>query len=101
VRPSPRPAASATVAASPAPTRAPTKKSPSTLRHQLGIAERELAEAIAGRDQVQTQLSAVGVDHETLVRLSADLVTAQARVDGSEERWLTLADQAESLGMEI
>ena len=78
-----------------------SKKSPSTLRRQLGVADRELAEAIAARDQLQTQLSVDGANHEALVRLSSELVVSQTRVDTTEERWLALADQAESIGMDI
>ena len=37
-----------------------SKKSPSTLRHQLGLADRELADAIAARDGVQAELVAAG-----------------------------------------
>ena len=88
--------ATATVAPRPV-----SKKSPSTLRRQLGVADRELAAAIAARDRLQTQLSAGGADHEALVRLSSELVVCQTRVDTTEEQWLALADQAESLGMEI
>ena len=87
-----------TPAAAPKPV---SKKSPSTLRRQLGVADRELAEAIAARDQLQTQLSADGANHEALVRLSSELVVCQTRVDTTEERWLALADQAESIGMDI
>ena len=78
-----------------------SKKSPSTLRRQLGLADRELAEAIAARDRLHTQLSADGANHEALVRLSSELVVCQTRVDTTEERWLALAGQAESLGMDI
>jgi ABC transport system ATP-binding/permease protein len=81
--------------------RPPTKKSPSTLRRQLGLVDRELAEAIAARDAVQADLVAAGADHEELTRLSAKLATSQSRVDAAEVRWLSLADDAESLGMEI
>ena len=87
-----------TPAAAPKPV---SKKSPSTLRRQLGVADRELAEAIAARDQLQTQLSVDGANHEALVRLSSELVVSQTRVDTTEERWLALADQAESIGMDI
>ncbi len=76
-------------------------KSPSTLRHQLARADRELAEAIAARDKVQTELVSSGADHKELARLGAHLVTTQSRVDAAEERWLALADEAESLRMEI
>ena len=78
-----------------------SRKSPSTLRHQLGLADRELADAIAGRDKVQVELVAAGGDHKELVRLSAKLATSQSRVDAAEERWLSLADEAESLLMDI
>ena len=78
-----------------------SKKSPSTLRRQLGLADRELAEAIAARDAVQADLVAARADHEELLRLSAKLAAGQSRVDAAEVRWLSLADDAESLGMEI
>jgi ATP-binding cassette subfamily F protein uup len=78
-----------------------SKKSPSTLRHQLALADRELADAIAARDRVQADLVAVGADHQELVRLSAKLATSQSCVDAAEERWLSLADEAESLLMDI
>ncbi len=93
-----RAAASATLSAAPKPV---SKKSPSTLRRQLGVAERELAAAIAARDRVQAQLSEPGIDHVAMARLGSELLAAQTRVDATEERWLTLADQAESLGMEF
>ncbi|MBK5289066.1 MAG: ABC-F family ATP-binding cassette domain-containing protein [Acidimicrobiia bacterium] len=84
-----------------APLRSPSKKSPSTLRRQLDIADRELTEAIAAHDQLQVQLHADAVDHAALARLSSELAASQVRVDTTEERWLALADQAESLGMDL
>jgi len=78
-----------------------SKKSPSTLRRQLGLADRELAEAISARDAVQADLVAARADHEELLRLSAKLAAGQSRVDAAEVRWLSLADDAETLGMEI
>jgi len=76
-------------------------KSPSTLRHQLGRADRELADAIEARDQAQAELVAAGADHKELARLGALLARSQSRVDAAEERWLSLADEAESLRMDI
>jgi ATP-binding cassette subfamily F protein uup len=78
-----------------------SRKSPSTLRRQLGLADRELADAIAERDEVQAELVAAGADHKELVRLGAKLATSQSRVGAAEERWLSLADEAESLLMDI
>jgi ABC transport system ATP-binding/permease protein len=82
-------------------TRPVSPKSPSTLRHQLGRADRELADAIAARDAVQAELVAAGADHKELARLGAHLAAVQSRVDAAEERWLSLADEAESLRMDI
>jgi ATPase subunit of ABC transporter with duplicated ATPase domains len=78
-----------------------SRKSPSTLRHQLGRADRELAAAIAARDAVQAELVAARADHKELVRLGAELATTQRRVDAAEEHWLSLAAEAESLLMDI
>jgi ATP-binding cassette subfamily F protein uup len=78
-----------------------SKKSPSTLRRQIGLADRELADAIAARDAVTAELVAAGGDHQELTRLSARLAEVQTRVAAAESRWLSLADEAESLGMDI
>ncbi len=102
-----RAAGSSSAAALPSTSRAPTpsrpvsKKSPSTLRRQLDVADRELAAAIAARDLVQARLSEAGTDHGALAQLGTELGACQTQVDTSEERWLALADQAESLGMEL
>jgi ABC transport system ATP-binding/permease protein len=86
---------------SPARVRAVSKKSPSTLRHQLARAEKALTDAMVTRDTVQSELIASSADHEALTRLAPKLATAQSRVDAAEEHWLSLADEAESLGMEL
>ena len=78
-----------------------SKKSPSTLRHQLGRADRALADAIAERDKLQAELAAAGADHKELARLGAQLAASQNRLDAAEEHWLSLADEAESLRMDI
>jgi ATP-binding cassette subfamily F protein uup len=87
--------------AAPRPATPVSRKSPSTLRRQLGLADRELADAVAERDEVQTELVAAGGDHKESARLSAKLATSQRRVDTAEERWLSLAGEAESLLMDI
>ena len=94
------PPAARRIASPPAPTSV-SRKSPSTLRRQLGIADRELADAIAERDVVQAELATVGADHKELARVSAMLAASQSRVDAAEERWLSLAAEAESLLMDI
>lgn len=84
-----------------APARVVSTKSPSTLRHQIGIAEKKLTDATTKRDAILNDLASAGGDHEKLVTISAKLATAQARVDAAEEHWLSLADEAESIGMEV
>ena len=82
-------------------TRAVSTKSPSTLRHQLARADKTLVEVTAARDRLQDELIAVSADHEALTRLAPKLAEAQSRVDAAEAHWLSLADEAESLGMEL
>ena len=77
-----------------------SKKSPSTLRHQLGLAERSLAKATELRDEAQARLAAE-TDYTELGRHGEQLATCQAKVDAAEEYWLSLADEAESIGMEL
>jgi len=81
-------------------TATPTK-SPSTLRRQLSAAERDLATATATSERLDAQLAAAGSDHSELVRLSDELATAHAAVEKAEETWLTLAHEAEALGLEV
>jgi hypothetical protein len=50
---------------------------------------------------VQAELVAAGADHKELTRLGALLATHQSRVDAAEARWLALAEEAESLRMDI
>ena len=78
-----------------------TNKSPSTLRHQIGNAEKKLNEAASKRDAILTELSSVGGDHEQITAISHKLTAAQDRVDAAEDHWLSLADEAESIGMEF
>ena len=86
----------------PAPVRTATStKSPSTLRRQLTAAERDLATATATSERLDAQLAAAGSDHSELVRLSDELATAHAAVEKAEETWLTLAHEAEQLGLEV
>ncbi len=91
-----RPAA--TVAAARQPTRG--SRSPSTVRRQLSQAERDLATATTQRDRVAGELTAAS-GHEQLTALSQRLAAAQSTVDAAEERWLRLATEAESQGLDV
>ena len=96
VKPAPSPTAS-----KPAPSPAGAKgRSPSTVRRQLGQAERDLATATERRDAIALELQSA-VDHREMGAIGERLATAQAAVDALEETWLALADEAEALGLEL
>jgi len=75
-------------------------RSPSTVRRQMGQAERDLAAASERRDAVAGELQAA-LDHRELAALGERLAAAQAAVDEAEERWLALAGEAEALGLDL
>ena len=75
--------------------------SPSTLRHRLRAAEREMEAARSRCEDLREALATVGGDHEELARLGRDLADATARLDTAEETWLELADQVEERGLDI
>jgi ATP-binding cassette subfamily F protein uup len=75
-------------------------RSPSTVRRQLGQAERDLAAATERRDAIAVELQSA-VDHREMGAIGERLATAQAAVDALEETWLSLADEAEALGLEL
>jgi ABC transport system ATP-binding/permease protein len=75
-------------------------RSPSTLRRLLGQSERALATATSRRDGLTAQLSA-GTDHRELMVIGQQLTAAQAELDAAEEQWLTLAAEADGLGVEL
>ncbi len=79
---------------------APSGRSPSTIRRQLGQAERDVAVATAERDRLGDELTST-TDHEQLATLSADLAAAQVKLDAAEEQWLALAAEAEELGLDL
>jgi len=75
-------------------------RSPSTVRRQMGQAERELAAATERRDALTAELAS-RLDHRELAALGERLAVAQQAVDAAEEAWLALADEAERLGLEL
>jgi len=90
-----------TPAAAPAPRAKPSAgRSPSTVRRQLGQAERDLAAATERREALSAEL-ATALDHREMAALGERLAAAQVAVDAAEEAWLALADEAEALGLEL
>ena len=71
----------------------PKRRSPSTLRRLLMVAEREMEEAEADRDRLVEELAKAGTDHAALIEISRALVDAEGRLEGVEERWLALGEE--------
>ncbi len=83
------------------PSRAPSGRSPSTLRHLLRAAERELAELQQRHDECTAELAEAGTDHVRLAELGEQLAELDAARSAAEEAWLELADEVESRGLDI
>ena len=75
-------------------------RSPSTVRRQLGQAERALTAATATRDALVAELGSA-LDHREMATLGERLSAAQHSVDSAEESWLALATEAENLGLDL
>ncbi len=59
--------------------------------------EKEMARCQRQRDRITEALTATA-DHQELTRLGGELAEAQRALDEAEERWLSLAEQAEARG---
>jgi ABC transport system ATP-binding/permease protein len=70
-------------------------RSASTLRHLIAQVEKELSAAQAERDRLSEQLASTS-DHVELAELGTKLSAAEAALAETEERWLELADEAET-----
>ena len=69
------------------------RRSPSTLRRLIGIAEREMTEAALARDRLAAELATAAGDHVALSSVGTALAEAEARLAETEERWLALAEE--------
>lgn len=94
------PATSTSASASTKPTSKP-KVSPSTLKRQIGEAERAMNKAIAEQDRLNGELATAGSDHLRLAQLSEELGRATQALSEAEARWLELAAEAEAAGLDI
>ena len=72
------------------------RRSTSTLDRLMRNAERDVAALTAERDELNERLAAAGSDHEELVRIGTALAEVQGKLDAAEERWLALAEEADS-----
>ncbi|MDZ7675630.1 MAG: ABC-F family ATP-binding cassette domain-containing protein [Acidimicrobiales bacterium] len=79
------------------PTNAPAGRSPSTLRHELNRAERELTKANERVDRLNAELENAIGDSARLTELGRELEDARATQDRAEEVWLALAEEAQEV----
>ena len=77
--------------------------SPSTLRHRLRAAERQVAGLQSRHDALETELTAAatGGDHRRLTELGDELAVIATELAAAEEIWLDLAGQAEARGLQV
>jgi ABC transport system ATP-binding/permease protein len=71
------------------------RRSPSTLRRLIELAERELAAASEDQDRLRAELTSVAADHVALAEVAHALAEAEARLAAAEERWLDLSAELE------
>jgi predicted component of type VI protein secretion system len=76
-------------------------KSPSTLRRLIGEAERKMEQAAAKQDALTIELASAGNDVALLTKLSEQLAQTQVAVQQAEEQWISLAAEAESIGLSL
>jgi ATP-binding cassette subfamily F protein uup len=66
-----------------------------TIGFELRQLDKELSRLTRDRDRLGEAFEA-SADHRDLARIGAELAAAQAQLDDAEERWLTLATEAEA-----
>ena len=71
-------------------------RSASTIRHELKTVEKDMARLDKKRTALTAELEGAGSDHEALVRIGAELGPVVEEINGLEERWLALSEEAES-----
>ncbi len=71
-------------------------RSPSTLRHLLKGAEKDLTKAERRLAALTAELEAASTDHEAITRLGRDIAAVQAEIADIEERWLALSTERDA-----
>ena len=73
-----------------------SRRSSSTVRHELKQVEQTMVELERRRDEATSALSAASTDHEELARLGAEVAEISAALHDVEDRWLELSAELES-----
>ena len=76
-------------------------RSPSTLRHLLRQVDAEIRRLGERHAALEAELAEAAGDHAALTRVTEELATVAAELAAAEERWLELAEEAESRGLAI
>jgi ABC transport system ATP-binding/permease protein len=75
------------------------QRSPSTLRHLMRRAEADMRRLQERHASLEAELVEAGGDHVALARLGEELSAVAGELAAAEESWLTLAEEAEALGL--
>jgi len=76
-------------------------RSPSTIRHNLRAAERDMAAAQFEHDRLSAALTDPAIDHVARARFGDELAIVVERLSHAEEAWLALASEAEGRGLDV
>jgi ATP-binding cassette subfamily F protein uup len=76
-----------------------TRRTPSTLRHLLRRAETEMRRLQDRQATLEAELAGARGDHVALASVGEELSVVNGELAAAEERWLALAEEAESLGL--
>ncbi|MBN2624707.1 MAG: ABC-F family ATP-binding cassette domain-containing protein, partial [Acidimicrobiales bacterium] len=75
------------------------QRTPSTLRHLMRKAESEMRRLQARQALLEAELAGAQDDHVVLARVGEDLSAVSRELAAAEESWLSLAEEAEALGL--
>jgi ABC transport system ATP-binding/permease protein len=81
------------------PARERSQRSPSTLRLLLRKAESDMRRLQERQATLEAEMAAALDDHVVLARLGEDLSVVSSEMSEAEESWLSLAEEAEALGL--
>jgi ATP-binding cassette subfamily F protein uup len=76
-----------------------TRRTPSTLRHLLRRAETDMRRLQDRQATLEAELAGARGDHVALASVGEELSVVNGELAAAEERWLALAEEAESLGL--
>jgi ABC transport system ATP-binding/permease protein len=74
----------------------PAGRSRSTVRRELGAAERELERLQARHDELTDEVAEAGTDHQVLAQIGAELAAVDQARRAAEDRWLELSEELDS-----